>query len=235
VTYFGKILVLVNGAISLVFAFWAVSLYVHPTGWNDQVKELGIQIRDQLYSRDQAQLLYRDANEALAKLIDQRAKNLAVYGEALNAMDTGLDGMGQPAAEPVRSLQYTKGDLTVDPATFLPKFGDAPVFVPTKKPLEALVVYVNEVEKARTALAEKRAAVAALIDQDHALAAALTRSRDQLAEAQRRLRNSTDEELYLRPLVYNHQVERQLLEDRKTQLESRKRELEAVGSRSARQ
>lgn len=233
-TYLGKFLVLVNGAISLTFCFWAVSLYVHPTGWVDQTKDLGVKIQTELANRNQAQDLYVDATNGLVELLDKRSKNDAVYRETLVAMDTGLDAKGQPAAEPVRTLKYEKGDLSVDPKTFLPLFGPGPAG-PGMKPLEALDVYIKDIEKSRATLADKRAAVTALVDQDHKLAATISQARDQLAEAQRRLHNAADEEKYLQPFVYNHQVERQLLEDRKAQLEARKKELETAGHRSARQ
>lgn len=220
-TRLGKILVMLFGALSLMFLAWAFALWHEPPGWPPIVKERSAAVTKAYSARDQALVLFTDAAKNVRELDQQRGTAQKWYADQLRMMENGKD------PTPVKLLAYEAGRLKID-KTGKPTLGEAVPEPGTGKPLQSLDYYLRESSATWATIQEHRKKIDDLIAEDKKLDTEINGPaglRVQLAGLQQRLRNALDEELYLRPLVYNRQVEGQLLSKRRQQLEARLKEL----------
>lgn len=129
-TLFGKILILVNVALSIGFAAWAVAIYGNRVDWGE-TREAPGKMKGKLLERkeelEEWKKTYETAvqryNAALGQLNNLerlRPQEQKYYRDELARMETGLDARGNLVPNPVTELVYEKGQLKLDPKTGRP-------------------------------------------------------------------------------------------------------------------
>jgi hypothetical protein len=224
-----KILIYLNLALSLAFAFWAMSWYYNHVDWTDaktgEFSRRAERIKEFEAARNRADARFQSALAAVAQE-EQRIPELeAWYKAELESLRAGT----QAPRDPV----FAGGELQVD-AKGLPRMG--PVQNAAKKEIAGL----GSLEKLNKIYAQRHEAIQAvgqeidkLLAQESALsfeigdgkAAGL---RAELAAQQSEVRKSQSEQEFLEPLLYNRLVELQILKKRHAALEARLKELSGV-------
>lgn len=228
-TKVGKILLFLNLSLGLLFAFWGVGLYMNRVNWtNTKTGD-----RPGVYAANTAEMdLYkkaiplsiqgREAARAEVTLWEQRRPAHALkYGRLLESMRTGNDK--------IQVVRFLGGLLQIGP-------DGSPQFFPS----EARSIKVNEQLYAskQKAILEVRADIAKLIKDEQALTDQLIGVnpgkigglRGDLAAADSTRQQSVDRQIYLKPLLYNRQVEAESLLTRNGVLLARLKELATVGA-----
>jgi hypothetical protein len=224
-----KILIYLDLALSLAFAFWAMSWYSNHVDWTDaktgeftrraeRIKELDV-------ARNRADARFQSSLAAVGQE-EQRIPELeAAYKAELESLRTG----NQTPRDPV----FAGGELQVD-AKGLPKMG--PVQNAAKKEIAGLgsLKKLNEIYAKRH---EEIQVVGKEIDDLLAQESKLSEQigdgkaaglRAELAAQQSEVRKSQSEQEFLEPLLYNRLVELQILKKRHAALEARLKELSGV-------
>ena len=123
-TKFGKILILVNVALSIGFAGWAMAIYSNRVDWGE-TKEAAGKAKGKLLERkeeleswkktlDTSMAQYNGAVEVLNQREKKRPADQKYYRDELAKLETGVDGKGGLVANPVTELVYEKGQLKLD-------------------------------------------------------------------------------------------------------------------------
>jgi hypothetical protein len=233
----GKIAVLINLALSLMFAFWGIGLYANRIDWTNQ--KTG-ETSGKYAQRDEAIKNLRDVvlpqalarwNTAIATVDDLDSRRPALqdwYAEDLKNLRSGMN--------PIQALVEEKGVVKIDPATHRPVLGA--VLDLSNKPIQGLAS-VAALNQSYSQLADQimqvTQEIAKLIEEEKQLSEQIGDGRDkglraELAAEELRHRKAVDEQESLKPILYNRQVEHSLLVKRQKALESRIKEMQAVSA-----
>jgi hypothetical protein len=238
VTKFGHNLVFVVLVLSIACSAWAGAVYFHTRGGDaTERKELAKQLADKKKATktegdDRAKDVQAAAGQ-LNKLDKDLADNERWYQDQLAILKTGKDTNGQKAAAPVQALaRDAKSGVQTD-ANGRPTF---------QGPIPDLADYettLDQIKNDRVKLQQERDAVQQLIAQNQELSDKINGAkgkpqglRELLADEWRKEREAREQQGFLDPLLFNRQVERQLLEKRHEMLEARVRELHAPAAAS---
>jgi hypothetical protein len=236
----GRILLFVNVALSLTFAYWGIGLYMNHVDWSNQKsgENLGESAKreaeikrwtDEALARNAArlELARRDVRDAE----ERRPQLLAWYQERLESLRTGAD------KQPVLGLVYDKGELKFDNKGY-------PLLGPVRNLAGQPVPGLENLQAQATASNERQAQIRQvtqeidkLAEEQRKLTEEIGDGRDkglraELAAVQQDGQRAQAEQEFLRPLLYNRLVEIQILAKRQKALEARLKELE--GARVAR-
>ncbi len=232
-TLFGKVLVLLNLTLALGMAFWAVGVYAQYIDYNTKAPPPGadagplLRLNDEVKARNEelngAELRWAKPYKYLGLIQNSRDLNQKWYGEQLQAMVTGRG--------PLQVASVKAGQIELDP-----KFYGRPLLVeakdPNDQPLQPLATYVKAYDDTKAAIS-----IAQLdLDKQIKLDTELTQKiggdnglRAQLAREEQKRELVLAEQEYLRPLLVNSLVEGELVVKRRADLETRVKELKAVG------
>jgi hypothetical protein len=229
----GRILLFVNLALSLVFAFWGFGVYSQRINWTNQ--KIGDREGEYTKRLDQIKRYHEarlrgEANweAALKPLLTEEANRPRYqkwYADQLENLRTGK--------VPVLGVVFDKGEIRIG-KDGLPVLG--PVVDATKKPLEGLksIKRLNEDYAAKhEAISKVTKEIDELVEQEKKLTEELGDGQDKglrfrLAEEQRAEQNSEKEQEYIKTPLYNAKVEAQSLADRQKVLETRLRQLKVA-------
>jgi hypothetical protein len=242
-TQLGKILVVANLALSLMFAAWALAIYGNRIDWGDtaerpdavrgKMNERKADLTAAVAARDKAVARWEKALGRLRTDEAERPKAQEWYAEQLKIMETGVDAKGQAHPNPVQELVYRQGQLVVDPGTNRPQ--QKAVEWTRTQPLVDLAHLSLEFNKTMKDLATEKDALDKLMLEEQRLTEEVNGDGKQkkglrtlVAEQEQERLNSLNEQEYLRPLLYNRMVEAQLVQKRQRTLESRLRELQGT-------
>jgi hypothetical protein len=177
-TLFGKILVLVNVALSIGFAAWAVAIYANRVDWGETREAAGKtkgkllerkeELEDWKKTLDTAMQQYNAALGDLNKLEKKRPEEQKYYRDELAKLETGLDAQGKFAEIPVTELIYEKGQLKLDPKTLRPmqKLID---WQRPQQPLRDLAKLGKEFDNTHEELAKEKKAMDDLLSKEKEL------------------------------------------------------------------
>jgi hypothetical protein len=229
-TLTGKILVLFDVALSLMFAFWAYGVNRNRIDFQAENKARADEIdrfKKVLAPAGDNPLLGAEGRWQFAvrnlKAAEERRPALVKwYAEQLEALRTG---QGKVQA----LVQNKAGKLQVDPANGQPILG--PVLDAGGKEIPGLASLSKlgqNYSKAQSDLQDTLQQINKAVADVRRLTDEISGLRSVLAAWQEELRRSQDQHEYLQPLLYNRQVEVQILTKRHKALESRLQELKAV-------
>jgi len=231
-TRFGRVLLFLNLVLSLGFAFWAFAIYTQRIDWTTTKsperqgeyaqRSAALESAKTAIARGESRLEL--ATQAVKAEEDRIPKYIAWYKEQLENLRVGKN--------PVRALVMVKGQLQLDKDGY-PKLG--PVLTNDKTPIPGLasldVLHQDFLAKQQQ-----------IVDTIHETDAAVVKEKDlsvligngkdkglraQLAAELLAEKNSVDEQEFLKPLLYNRQVEFQVLVKRTKELQARLKELQA--------
>jgi hypothetical protein len=234
-TLMGKILLFVNLAFSLALAFWGFGIYTNHIDWSDQkvgerMGQFAIwnerikSVSDLALPR--AMSRFQTARAALEDLEARRPKLREWYARELQNLQSGNQA--------VRAPVYRAGQLQIDPKTGAPVMG--PVLNLKGQPIQGLA----SIEAQNKTYMEKQSQIVAvtkeidkLLTEEKRLTTEIGDGKEKglradLASVQLARQRSEDEQEFLRPLLYNRQVEVQILVKRQKALEARLKELGSV-------
>jgi hypothetical protein len=232
-TFLGKILVFVNLVLSLCFAIWAFALYTNRIDWTttkgtDRPGEYAR--RDTEMQGLKAALTRGEAgvdvaNRSVQAEEERIPKYVAWYKDQLDKLRAGKD--------PVQALVMSGGVVALD-AEGYPKLG--PVLSASKQPiggLASLAVLNQEYAAKHQAYIDTTHELDKVLDAERLLTEQIGNGKDkglraQLAAVELAGKNSVDEQEFIKPLLYNREVEGQLLVKRGQALQARLKELESV-------
>jgi len=222
----GKIALLLNVALSLGFAAWGVALYANRVDWSNQksgetageyaLRDEAIKnLRDNVVPKAMAR--WSTAVPAVDQLEARRPKLQAWYSEQLQNLRTGN--------KPVQTLVFNKGALQVDS-------NGVAALQPTKG-LASIEVLEQAYAQLQAQVAQTTKEIEKLVDEERKLTEQIGNGKEKglradLAAVQLKERISHDEEEFLKPLLYNRQVEYSLLMKRQQALEARIKELQGL-------
>ncbi len=229
-TFAGKIMLFLNLGLSLGFAMWAFALYSNRIDWTTTKsaerpgeyakRDAELQTLKAALTRGESRL---DAAKASVQLNEEKIpKYQAWYKEQLDKLRVGKN--------PVQALVMREGRLDLD-ADGLPKLG--PVLSATKQPVPGLasieVLNQDYAAKHQTFL-DVTQELNKTLDGERQLTEQIGNGHDkglraQLAAEQLAERNSIDEQEFIKPLLYNREVDGQVLVKRGRALEARLKEL----------
>jgi hypothetical protein len=229
-TFVGKIMLFLNLALSLGFAMWAFALYTNRIDWTTTKsadrpgeyarRDAELQTLKAALTRGEGRL---DVAKGGVQLNEEKIpKFQAWYKEQLDKLRTGKN--------PVQAVVMKDGRLELDPDG-LPKLG--PVLSATKQPIAGLATIeaLNQdyAAKHQTFL-DVTQELNKTLEAERQLTEQVGNGRDkglraQLAAEQLAEKNSIDEQEFIKPLLYNREVEGQLLVKRGKALEARLKEL----------
>lgn len=246
-TWFGKILVLFNLALSLTLMTWAMMLFLNRVDWSDQKGKEGRPDGELVRRQEQAknlwdlippaEIAWQSARRTLVDLEegkppqrkDGRLANRAWYEAELEHLRTGA-AANDPAREVVfdANRRFTPDDKNYG----RPQMRQATDLAGKPLTLKSLAAYEQEEKAVFAALEKEQNRLKAGTEEDTRLTEMLLTLPDRpkglqqrLAEAQvERDRVLSEQDLIKRPLI-NTQVESELLLNRKRQLEYRLEEL----------
>lgn len=233
----GRITTLANLALSLGFAYWAFGLYANHVDFTS--KKSG-ETAGQFARRNEEFTRLKEARARAEGRWNVAFTTLAAEEEKIPGIRAWwakhlLDMQNSPT-EPIKDLQYVNGQLKVD-ARGIPELG--PVLDGAGQPipgLASLAVLQKQYEERQTEIAAVSKEVDQLVEQLKKLTGTVGDGKEgnsgglraTLAAVQKEVKKSEDEQEYLKPLLYNRQVEAQLLASRHKALESRLKELQSV-------
>jgi hypothetical protein len=235
-TFFGKILVLVNVGFSFLLAGWAVAVYVNRVDWTDtpakgdQPPGQLVALKDQLAAltkaQGPAQTAWRQGRLSLAAQEGRFGADRLWYAAQLEHLRSG-----NTAAQPIQALVYVNGIPANDRADpERPQM--APVTDRFGKPLLSLGAYLLREEAARRELDTVLAQYRQQIEEDQRLTRLLIgpKGLQQRLINERAKREAVAAELELiRPQLVNTAVESELVFQRRRQLQEWVKELEKQG------
>jgi hypothetical protein len=224
-----KILIYLNLALCLAFAFWAIGLYTNHVDWTDNTKEgKGVfaqrseRIKALGEARIRADARFQAAKTAVAGEEKVRPEFQAWYDNEIQSLRTGkgvpqdpeyvngemkLDQKGQPAMGLVRKADKKE----------LPGLGSLATLDKAYQDLQKQIRdVVAEIDK----LVEEQKNLTTQIGDGRAAGL-----RKVLAAEQVEVKKSQDEQEFIEPLLYNRLVELKLLKKRQSALEARLKEL----------
>ncbi len=232
-TRVGKIFLFVNLALSLVFATWGFGIYSNYINWTD--KKIGDRegeftkradaIKRVMEARGRAETSWNsflNPPQGLLAVEASRPKLQARYNELLENLRAG----------PVQALVYENGAL-------VKKYGYpvlGPVLNTAKQPvqgLKSLQALDGDYRQKQKAIQDVTDAIEKQVELEKQLTEEIGDGQEKglradLAAVQLAEKRSLDEQEFLKPLLYNRQVEVQLLQRRQQALEARVKELESV-------
>ena len=245
-TKLGKILVLVNVALSFTLMAWALAAFTNRIDWSDkkaQGEEPAGELRKRIDEIDElwkgfrpAEAAWREPRAAIFAMEARRPKDRQWYARELENLRTG-----DTDKFPIRSVIYNAGLPALDPRTGLPQMADAKDR--NSQPLKSLSSYDRELNDLRTALLAEVKRLHEGILEDTRLTVQLVGEIDDttkkiLAKGLRqRIIDERDkavdlvkEQDIVRPLLINAYVESQLILKRADSLKARIQELEHLGT-----
>jgi hypothetical protein len=224
-----KVLIYLNLALSLAFAFWAIGWYSNHVDWTDaktgEFARRAERIKELSTARDRVDVRYQTALAAVAQEEKRIPELEAWYKAELESLRTG----NQAPQDPL----FANGELQSD-AKGLPRMG--PVQNAAKKEIAGL----GSLERLNKIYAQRQDEIKAVgqeIDQLVAQESKLSEEigdgraaglRAELAAQQSEVKKSQSEQEFLEPLLYNRLVELQILKKRHAALEARLKELTGV-------
>jgi hypothetical protein len=231
----GRVLTLVNLALTLTFAFWAVGVYSNHVDLSDKsdpqksAEDQSIYLRraetvkklDQ--SRGPAEARLQSTRNAVARAEELRPALQSWYAAELESLRTG----NQPPQAP----SYVKDEIQLDKQGY-PRMG--PVLGPDDRPLRGLDSLAKLSQIYKQKLEEIQSVTSAIderIAEQQKSSTEIGNGQEQglrreLANVQGKIGQSRERQENLKPKVYNRQVELALLLKRQQGLESRLKELE---------
>jgi len=231
-TRFGRVLLFLNLVLSLGFAFWAFAIYTQRIDWTTTKsperqgeyaqRAAALDSLKTAIARGESRLDL--ATQSVKAEEDRIPKYVAWYKVQLENLRTGKN--------PVRAPVINKGQLQLDKDGY-PRLG--PVLTNDKTPIPGLASldvlhqdYLAKQQQIVDTIHETDAAV----DKEKALTVLIGNGKDkglraQLAAELLAEKNSVDEQEFLKPLLYNRQVELQVLAKRSRELQARLKELQA--------
>ena len=241
-TFFGKILVVLNLALSLAFATWALAAYTNRIDWQDRKKDAADErtwgriavlkedinrltgAGDKLGPRGLAEVRWLTAVGQLRAAEAERRDHQQWYAEQLEVLHTGQTAKKAPVAEPVKRVAFKGGELQMEKG--LPK-------------LEVVADKAGAPVRHRAALAQQQtelnADVAKVQEEIRTLTAEAAKLTDRVRELFTQIERAAavrhgagEEQRYLEQILYNVQVEAELLLDRQKALEARLNELKST-------
>jgi hypothetical protein len=239
-TKLGKFLVFFNLVLSLMFAAWAVGVYTQRVNWADakgktpdDERSWGriAKLKDDIERvngtaakagpRGLAELRWLTALDEIRAAEKQRDENRVVYADALEAVYTGKTVSGNEVTGPVKRPVYVKGELQVQKTLpvleVVPDKGNNPL-----KPRVGLEAEAKQLNEDTVKVQEE---IAALRKQAEDLTAQVHKLFTEIERAGRVRQGSLEEQQYLERVLYNVQVEADLLVERQKELEARLNEL----------
>jgi hypothetical protein len=248
-TRFGKALVFINLAFSLLLATWAFSLYANGIDWSnrkakgdelpgeftikeDQLKDLwqGLPPAQSSWLSARQQLRTEEARlVADRKWYDEEMNHLFVTANAANPV-----GEITVAAKDDDKAGIRKGQIQLD-ANGLPQL--VALTDRSGKPLQSLAVYNNEDEKVLQSLAAVRQKHEEQINEAKKLTDEITGDPkngvrglwQRILDEKAKNADVVAEQKLLEPLLINTVVDSQLIFKRRTQLDRRIKELKNIG------
>jgi hypothetical protein len=231
-TLVGRILLFLNMALCLAFAFWAYEAYSQRLDLSAQFKARQTEVENLKKARATAESRWDMAQAQVLAGEQMRPQLLAGYAAVLKKL---REGPG-----PAQDLQY-------DPKTGALQIGanGVPVLGPVKNAagqpipgLENLAAASQTYDQRQAALRQVAEENQKLVDQEKSLTSKIGDGshglRADLAAVQREEKKSLDEQEFLRPLLYNREVEAQILAKRQQALKERVKELGATPVAQAR-
>jgi hypothetical protein len=223
----GKIALLANLALSVVFAFWGMNLYANRIDWSQaggeyaQREETIKNYRDNVLPRATAR--YLAAVPAVNDIEARRPQLQDWEAKQIQNLRAGND--------PVQGLVVKRGELATD-AQGRPVLGPPPV-----RGLASIAVLDQEYARLQDQVAKTTQDIIRLVDEERKLTEQIGDGREKglradLAAEQLKEKKAQDEAEFLRPLLYNRQVEYALLVKRQQALEARIKELQGASQAS---
>jgi len=243
-TLFGKILVVLNLMLSIVMVSVAFALYTHRLDWSSKgggdkvqgvVTALNNKIKNTWLDLAAAEARWKTSSVTLARFEQQRPKNAKWFSDELKALEVGPDD--------IRQVVFNNGQVVLDqqPQNFgLPTLENAKDSL--GQPLKFRTFYLTQLKGLDEAIKMQMDSLNKLIQEDTELTARLTGDPDKgLKGLYQRIVDEKDkqdrideEQKFLEPLLINSLVEGELLIKRRESLDSRIKELEALGVASNR-
>jgi hypothetical protein len=231
----GRVLTLVNLALTLTFAFWAVGVYSNHVDLSDK--------EDQQKSAEEQSLYFRRAKtiEKLNKARDPAEARLQAIGTAVAGAEELRPALQSWYASELESLRtgnqqpqapvLAKDEIQLDKQGY-PRMG--PVLGPEDRPLRGVASLAKLDQLYKQKLEEIQGitnAIDGLIAEQQKSSSEIGSGQEQglrheLASVQAKIKQSRDRQENLKPKVYNRQVELALLLKRQQGLVSRLKELQ---------
>jgi hypothetical protein len=221
----GPIFLYINLALALAFGFWGLGLYRSRVDFPAIAKEKDGEISRLKNAAKSAEDRWRNSLQPLVMAEKQRPELQKWYADHLKNLREGN--------QPILALKRTKsGDLEVDGSD---KIALEPVTGADRQPIQGL----RSIKLLNSDYTQVTAAIKQVVDQIQAklkdeqqlndeIGDGTKGLRAKLAATQLEERNSLDEQEDLKPLLYNRQVEAQLLAKRNQALKTRIQELQSV-------
>jgi hypothetical protein len=134
-TFYARILIVANLALSLILMAWAASAYSSRTDFAAKLNEEKKRLDEAGNARNLAMARYDAAKYSLQQAEDLRPKLQQWYQEQITQLETGKNPAGQLVANPVQELWYEKGALQIDPTTSRPRLRE----IAWNRPLQPLL------------------------------------------------------------------------------------------------
>jgi hypothetical protein len=232
-TQFGKLLVVFNVVLSLVFLAWAAAVYtehvdwVTPAGGGADQKGRLEQLKEEITAldaeRNRVFARWHAVNRSLAAAEADRQPRRDWYAEQLKVVETGTDTAGNKVEPPVRELPPEVDGLVA----YRSRAPRKPITY-NGQPLQSLTYYGEQLVDRDQKVKEGQALVQKLIDEQKVLTEKLNGSpaigkglRDLFGEQVAAAQASADEQEYLRGQVANRKAEEQLMLKRYANMEAR--------------
>lgn len=245
-TMIGKILVFANLTLSLIFATWAVSVFTQRVDFSDKkgkdpTDERGwgrvAKLKEELTSwngdgkqgrRPWAETRWLSSLGQLRAAEKLRLDNQAWYADQLAALANGNDAKGAAVPNPVKRVAYLGGVLELEKG--LPKL----MTVNDKggQPLKPRTGLIQQQADLDTQIKKIQEEIAGLRKQADELTGKIEVVFREIARAAQARQGSVEEQRYLERVLYNVQVEGELLLDRQQELEVRLKELQSTRATS---
>jgi hypothetical protein len=232
-TKIGRIFVLLNLTLSLFCAGLAFGIYTNRVNWSGPLKSAPGAATQSLFAEAKAGL-ERETNSAvlaagtwdkdrqeLIKLENLRPVNKRWYADQLALLENG------PRAT---ALEYADNLLKMDKTD--PKNEWRPALSPSD--LKGRTPLVGEIRQVMTQIDQEIARTQGYLKEEERLTADIKDEKERIAEEQLARIQSEAEVKYLKPLVYNREVDVQFLVERKASLEARLSELRGGSGVAAR-
>lgn len=245
-TFFGKILVMLNLALSLLLATWALGVYTNRTDWSSKEgqaeKVKGEVFRRQYQAGEMwkavvaAEARWKPAANVVRIYEQVRPENERWFADQLKQLDD--------SANPLQTVVWNAGQLVPDPkqAALERRIAARPLLEPAKdkfdKELRSLEFYKKDFADKQAQIKVEMEKYQKLVKEDTALTVELggvkqLRHRLELeAERQELVREEIE---HLKPLLVDSKVQGELLLKRRASLERRVQELEALGLTASRE
>jgi hypothetical protein len=231
----GRIALFVNLALSLVFAFWGMAVYANRVDWSNQRSGDNVGAyarRDEVIKdlRDKeaptAGAHWNAASPAMKELEARRPEIQKWYASDLENLSAGN--------KPVQALVVKKGVTEINPADGVPVLG--PVLDKDGKPIQGLAstetLHQNFMQL-QDQITQTANEIGSLVNAEEKLTTEIGDGREKglrfdLAAEKLEEKKLLDEQEFLKPLLYNRQVEHDLLVKRQKELEARISKLRRV-------